>query len=274
MEIPVDSEIAVGNGYQESKWIAEDILAKTAESTPAKPIVVRVGQLSGGLNGAWNVSEWVPALVQSAKLVGCIPDDSRVRYSVVFESSRTEWMWGQDVSWIPVHIAAAALVDFLDPIPTACILHLVNPQPMAWSTLAQVIAADLEVPLVPYVDWLSQLEVATQTHEKSKSFRAPRLLRFFQSLNPEMTDAEDAFGFPKLDMQHALRSSETLPGPNWQLKETDAKNWMEYWRAVGLLWKLQLKASESKFVGFVLLVVLYAFAVVCLYLEQQNVGWM
>ncbi|KAJ7697660.1 hypothetical protein B0H17DRAFT_1130264 [Mycena rosella] len=63
-------------------------------------------QLCGGVNGTWNTHEWVPALVQSAKVLKCIPDDSR------------------DVSWILVHLAAAAIIDFLDAIPAARILHL------------------------------------------------------------------------------------------------------------------------------------------------------
>jgi hypothetical protein len=44
----------------------------------AKMLVVRVGQLCGGINGAWNAHEWVPTIVQSGKFVGCLPDDSRV----------------------------------------------------------------------------------------------------------------------------------------------------------------------------------------------------
>jgi thioester reductase-like protein len=78
-ESPVDAEMAVQNGYTESKWISEEILIKAAKSTPARPLIIRVGQLSGGINGAWNISEWVPALVQSAQFIRCIPDDSRVR---------------------------------------------------------------------------------------------------------------------------------------------------------------------------------------------------
>ncbi|KAJ7448015.1 hypothetical protein FB451DRAFT_1289566 [Mycena latifolia] len=219
-EVPVDVEIAAGNGYQESKWIVEEILAKAAASTRAKPLVVRVGQLCGGINGAWNAHEWVPAVVQSAKLTGCLPDDSR------------------DVSWIPVHIAAAALVDFLEEAPAANILHLINPQPTAWSTLAKIIAVEFDVPLVPYPDWLSRIEDAPQTRENLKSFRALRLLPFFRrAANRQIRteDSEDAFGFPKLDMAHALGSSKTLRSPDCQLREGDVANWMRYWRSIEFL---------------------------------------
>ncbi|KAJ7083262.1 hypothetical protein C8R44DRAFT_822628 [Mycena epipterygia] len=216
METPTDSKTAVESGYSESKWVAEEILTKTAELTPLKPLIVRVGQLCGGVNGAWNVHEWVPALVQSAQFIGCLPEDSR------------------GVSWIPVHVAAAAIIDFLEAVPSTRIVHLINPQPIAWSILAKLIASDLSVPLVPYTDWLSRLENATQ-HEHSKSFRAPRLLNFFRSVNRQISDEEDAFAFPKLDMRHALSSSESLQASDCRLGEKDVKEWMRYWRSVGLL---------------------------------------
>ncbi|KAJ7459820.1 hypothetical protein FB451DRAFT_1182121 [Mycena latifolia] len=78
VETSVDSGTAAERGYPESKWVAEQILAEAAQSTPSKPLVVRVGQLCGGINGAWNAHEWVPALVQSARVIGCIPADSRL----------------------------------------------------------------------------------------------------------------------------------------------------------------------------------------------------
>ncbi|KAJ7449028.1 hypothetical protein B0H11DRAFT_2079248 [Mycena galericulata] len=184
-----------------------------------KPLIVRVGQLSGGINGSWNIHEWVPALVQSAQVIGCVPDDTR------------------DVSWIPVHLAAAAITDFLDSSPSTKIVHLINPQPTSWSTLAHVIAAelDVDVPLAPYTEWLSQLESTSQTQEHSKSFRASRLLPFFRSQNRQTSQQEDAFGFVKLDMVNALGASQSLRSATLQLGEKDVKQWIGYWRGVGLL---------------------------------------
>ncbi|KAJ7449030.1 hypothetical protein B0H11DRAFT_2079260 [Mycena galericulata] len=216
-ETPIDSKTAVGNGYTQSKWVAEEILAKVADSTAAKPLIVRVGQLSGGTNGSWNIHEWVPALVQSAQVIKCVPDDSR------------------DVAWLPVHLAAAAITDFLDSSPSTRIVHLINPQPTSWSTLAHVIAAELDVPLAPYAEWLSQLESNSQTQEHSKSFRASRLLPFFRSQNRQTSQQEDAFGFAKLDMVNALGASQSLRSANLQLGEKNVKQWIGYWRGVGLL---------------------------------------
>ncbi|KAJ7087037.1 hypothetical protein C8R43DRAFT_939403, partial [Mycena crocata] len=216
-EMPIDAETTVSNGYQESKWVAEQILAKTAASTALKPLIVRVGQLCGGVNGAWNTNEWFPALVQSAKVIKCLPDDNR------------------DVSWIPVQIASAAIVDFLEADRSLRCFHLINPQPVSWTILGKAIATELGVPMVPYNDWLSRLESAAPLHEGSKSFRAPRLLRHFRSVTREMEGDQDAFGFPKLRMINALTSSESLRSQNHQLGEKEARRWMNYWSSVGFM---------------------------------------
>ncbi|KAJ7846441.1 hypothetical protein B0H13DRAFT_1907776 [Mycena leptocephala] len=181
-ESPVDAEMAVQNGYTESKWISEEILAQAAESTPAKPLIIRVGQLSGGINGAWTISEWVPALVQSAQFIKCIPDDSR------------------DVTWLPVHIAAAAIIGFLETAPGTQILENVAQK---------------------------------QTQEDSKSFRALRLLPFFLSQNHQT--AREAFGFPRLDAANATSASKSLRSPGCQLGEKDVKEWIGYWREAGFI---------------------------------------
>ncbi|KAJ7769931.1 hypothetical protein B0H16DRAFT_1516867 [Mycena metata] len=212
----VDAESAVGSGYLQSKWVAEQILARAAESTPSKPTIVRVGQLSGGMNGAWNSKEWVPAIVQSAKVVQCIPDDHR------------------DVTWLPVHVAAAAIVDFLDSPPSMRIMHLVNPHPISWSSLANILAKDLGVALVSYATWLARVQDAAKTPGDAKVFRAARLLGFFQSLADKNAEA-DAFGFHKLAMTNAFSCSPALGSADCRLGGKDVKAWTEYWRSVGLV---------------------------------------
>lgn len=69
-----DPSTALGQGYSESKWIAETMLQEAAKHTVLRPIVIRVGQISGSLNGAWNTSDWVPSLIKSSLTLGCLPD--------------------------------------------------------------------------------------------------------------------------------------------------------------------------------------------------------
>ncbi|KAJ6458386.1 hypothetical protein C8R47DRAFT_1203181 [Mycena vitilis] len=214
-ETPANPEVVGPSGYQQSKWISEQILAKAAERSAAKPLIVRVGQLSGGINGAWKVQEWLPAVVQSAKFTGCLPDDNR------------------DVAWLPVQIAARAIIDMLEFTSSTQIVHLINPRPVSWSILAKVIADNFGVPVVPYAEWLAKLESASQIPETPKSFRAPRLMPFFRAQNGR-TAAAEAFGFPKMVSTNAVTASQSLRFTNCQLGEKDVKEWLRYWRSVGL----------------------------------------
>ncbi|KAJ7233038.1 hypothetical protein C8J57DRAFT_1090832 [Mycena rebaudengoi] len=212
VEGPVSVEIAVGTGYTESKWISEQIILKSVEFTPLKALIVRVGQLCGGINGAWNVNEWVPALIQSARDVGYLPGD------------------GKNVAWLPVDVAAAAIFDFLSVFPRSKFVHLIHPRPVSWATLGNVVARELAARLVPYSEWVSHVE--NMPKDKNSS-RAARLLPFFRSL--DRTSSGDAFGFPKLDMRCAMEMSVSLRSLSGQLGEEDVKRWIGYWRSVGLL---------------------------------------
>ena len=70
----LDATVAVGTGYAESKWVAEQILAAASERTDLRTVCVRIGQLCGDRNGHWNEKEWFPSIVKSALYVGCLPD--------------------------------------------------------------------------------------------------------------------------------------------------------------------------------------------------------
>ncbi|EEB90149.1 hypothetical protein MPER_11683, partial [Moniliophthora perniciosa FA553] len=84
---------AIGSGYAESKWVAEKILVKAAEQTTLRPVIVRIGQISGGPDGSWSAAEWFPTLVASGQVLRCLPHAQGY------------------ISWIPAHHAANALIE-------------------------------------------------------------------------------------------------------------------------------------------------------------------
>jgi thioester reductase-like protein len=73
-----DPSIAVGSGYIESKWVAEHVLAAAGDNTRLKPAIVRLGQLTGGRNGYWKTTEWIPSMIASGYFLGGLPDRSNV----------------------------------------------------------------------------------------------------------------------------------------------------------------------------------------------------
>ena len=74
-----DAQTVVGMGYGESKWVAERVLDRAAKTTALRPVIVRIGQLSGGKNGSWNTTEWIPAVVRSGEVVKALPASDEVR---------------------------------------------------------------------------------------------------------------------------------------------------------------------------------------------------
>lgn len=77
-EVAADVEMALGTGYGESKWICEEILAISRAEAGLQPVIIRIGQVSGGVNGYWKPSEWIPSIVQSVALTRCLPSSDQV----------------------------------------------------------------------------------------------------------------------------------------------------------------------------------------------------
>lgn len=74
----VPAQTAVGNGYGESKWVAEHLVA-SARKKGLMGNIARVGQLCGDTKkGAWNPKEWAPSIVLAGKLLGSLPSRDQV----------------------------------------------------------------------------------------------------------------------------------------------------------------------------------------------------
>ncbi|KAK0216125.1 hypothetical protein IW262DRAFT_1277291, partial [Armillaria fumosa] len=129
------------------------------------------------------------------------------------------------VSWLPVHVAAQAIVDRID-IPSP-IIHIVHPKPAQWSELAQIISKELNVELVPYAQWFELLEKSALD---SAALSAMRLLSYYKR-NAESLLVKDteAFGLPKV-------SAEGVTGADFPpLDDNEVKKWLAYWRRVGMI---------------------------------------
>ena len=41
-------------------------------------VVIRIGQVRGGVNGAWKLSEWLPSMIRASAALGCLPQGQGV----------------------------------------------------------------------------------------------------------------------------------------------------------------------------------------------------
>ena len=108
------------------------------------------------------------------------------------------------------------------------ILHLVHPRPIPWKSLITPIAQELKATIVPYVEWLTALEiVAERNAEAARENPALRLLDFFRSSAPAKT--RTPLGLYQLETKKAVDASETLASMP-ELGEADVKRWVTAWR--------------------------------------------
>ena len=79
----VDPCAPLDQGYAQSKFIGERIVALAVERGGLQATVIRVGQLSGATeSGVWNINEHVPILIRSSIEIGMLPEDFPVRLRV------------------------------------------------------------------------------------------------------------------------------------------------------------------------------------------------
>jgi len=209
---------AIVSGYSQSKWVSERILELAAEQTSLRPVIVRIGQVSGGANGCWNPLEWIPGIVQSAALTRSLPSLGRV------------------ISLLPLETSAQALVQMLNAktTPLALHLHLVNPTPFQWDDVFGYIAKGLDVPLVSYPEWFTKLKEASTTVKNTQDHSALRLLEFYGSLN--QGSGTEAGGMPSCSTEVIRGVCPVLNEEGLRdLKVEEIQKWLYYWNSLGLL---------------------------------------
>ncbi|KAF8510926.1 hypothetical protein BU17DRAFT_55015 [Hysterangium stoloniferum] len=206
-----DFNIVAGSGYSESKWIAERILEEAAKRTALKPIIVRIGQMTSNSSGAWNSTDWLPAMLRSGQLIGALPfrDDS--------------------IAWVSTEIVARAMFEFRTS--HSQYLHLVHPNPVPWMSVFSIFSEKLHIPLIPWDEWVKRLD-----NGRIDENPALHLLGFFQQATPLPIENKESLGIPYLDLTEALLASSTLSDKSLpQISGRDAVAWITHWRDIGFL---------------------------------------
>ncbi|KAJ7622622.1 putative aminoadipate reductase [Mycena polygramma] len=204
-ELQLEANVAVGSGYGESKYVSERILAASGLDATS----FRIGQVCGSVsNGAWSTTDWVPAIVKSSIALGNFPS---------YPSGIIAWLAPEAVS--------QAIVDAtlsVEKPPFA--VNLVHPRPVPWDRILEAIAKDAQLPLIPFSDWVQQLQVRSSaaTAEDFDNIPGLKLLDFFRVGVPGIVHREFSTSKAQV-LSEAMRSLKPLT-------EEDSKRWMSYWR--------------------------------------------
>ncbi|KAF7984474.1 hypothetical protein HWV62_14586 [Athelia sp. TMB] len=226
-ETSIGPEIAVGTGYSESKWASEHILEAAASQTPLVPTIIRVGQICGGSGGYWNEKEWLPTLVKSSISLRCLPASDL------------------SVSWISAATTARVIAETRHS--TALVTHLTHPRPVLWSSIFSAFSSALDLPVVPYAEWLRRLEecsssiVGASADAEIAAHRevpALKLMDFFISAGASTEGVKnvEAMGLALLSLDEAKKASATMrDGKLPQVCQEDVEQWLDYWWGTGFL---------------------------------------
>lgn len=219
------------NGYANSKYVAEHLLAYAAQQSSdslasdqfGQVAVARVGQVAGPIRsrGLWNKTEWFPSLVLSSLHLHAVPDAIGPALDCI--------------DWVPVDLLADILVDLalLRSSSALNFYHLVNLHPQSWKEIRPIVANTLckisgkALETIPEREWVLRVrrdvELPSQAGEKELQLRlsrnpAAKLLEFFETAMAQRTP-ENA-----LDVQSTTEVSE-------KLREVDAvkPEWIQKW---------------------------------------------
>ncbi|KAJ7715960.1 acetyl-CoA synthetase-like protein [Mycena metata] len=205
-ELQPTADAAIGNGYSESKYVAERILAASRLEATS----FRIGQITGSsTNGAWATTDWVPVFVKSSIALGNFPSDP-----------------SGVVAWLPPEAIAQAIIDVgvLGAGKPPFAINLVHPRPIAWDEVISSMAGTAHLPLVPFAEWVQQLQDRSlgSTAKDIEDIPAIKLLAFFKTMVGGAANVE--FSTTKA---RATSESMRLLKP---LSEEDVQRWMQYWR--------------------------------------------
>jgi len=228
-----DPSIAVGTGYGESKWVAEQVLARASKEVGLNVSIWRIGQLAGSkINGAWNTTDWVPILIKSSRAIGALPHTLG------------------DVSWVPIDSAANSILDSVQAGQAISdygvrYVHLVHPKSTKWNEIFRAVSSSLSLPLIPYSEWVARLQDASLKAGGDASVAdhipAIKLIDFFRTAFPSTPSGSVSEGYrPKEALGADLATEKTIGVSGTlrdleQLNEKDVRRWLQYWESHSFL---------------------------------------
>jgi hypothetical protein len=138
----------------------------------------------------------------------------------------------QPISWVPIDLAAAALIE----MRSSCepFMNLVHPKTCYIENVMSALSDELGLPLVPSKEWLQSLLKMNENFDANVSkVPALRLIDFFQEKADDyVSDGLEALGFPKLSSDLACKQSSSLRAlDESSIGKEAVVSWIRSWRS-------------------------------------------
>ena len=140
--------------------------------------------------------------------------------------------------------AGGAVVDFLHS--NSSVVNLVHPRPVPWNAVMSHFSKYLNIPIVPFSEWMSSLSSAhAELDQKAtdpgavkeilSTNPALRLLNFFEKGQERLNNPfVEPMGIARLECGNAVRDSKTLASTR-QIGEDNVRAWVSFWKGSGFL---------------------------------------
>lgn len=121
------------------------------------------------------------------------------------------------------------------------VIHLVHPKPVNWNSIMGTAASYLNIPTVPYLEWLTRLKLAADN--QSSTFPACVLIDFFNQSNQNLRKLEfsESMGLLPCVEMNVMKLS-TLYEDSAEISPTDVISWIQCWEKCGFL---QIRDKEE-----------------------------
>jgi len=140
------------------------------------------------------------------------------------------------VSFVPLHAAATALLELRHA--SGIFAHLVHPRPVPWRRIIEYVAAIIDIPVIPYDEWLRRLEASPKTSEALHNNPALHLLDFYYASRAPKDRSDlsrrEAMGLSLFETRQTVVDAPTLKDLA-QLDMEEVSRWIDYWKSKGAL---------------------------------------
>jgi hypothetical protein len=123
------------------------------------------------------------------------------------------------------------------------VFHVAHARPIKWSIITDYLSTALNIPQVPFPEWLSTLQAQLPDGTSSdasvlQDIPILKILPFFTAVTGEdLSDPHrEVMGIPLLSIENAKNALPTLGDRNLQqLTKDDVMRWLRYWEQEGFI---------------------------------------
>lgn len=210
-----EADSLLHQGYGQSKFICEKLIEKYAASGRGKGAILRVGQVTGPLQGpgVWNIWEWAPSMLLSSKYLGAAPESIGI----------------DKIDWIPVDLLGQIVSELMDDVAqresgAVVVYNVLNPEFTSWDHLLPAVR-EIIPETVPAAEWVERLERSRDTGSHTLDQNpGVKLVEFYKQAFLDSADKRAVI----IEKQNLLQGSKTARELS-SIKAENLTKWMKGW---------------------------------------------